>query len=77
MSSIDFPPIATVLGMVDDHKKLPAKGKEGEAWYEENAGLLWVWDGELLKWRELNFWKGRGFASSVANLVGLGESAQA
>ena len=76
MSAIDFPPIETVLGIVEDQKKLPLKGKVGEAWYEENAGRLWVWDGELLKWRELNLWKGRGFASSVATLVGLGESSQ-
>lgn len=39
-------------------------------------GLLWVWDKHRQKWRELNLWRGRGFASSVASLVGLGGAAQ-
>ena len=77
MSSLNFPAIETVLGIIDDQKKLPVKGKVGDAWYEENAGRLWVWDGELLEWRDLNLWKGRGFASSVSNLIGFAESAQA
>ncbi|MFM8190188.1 MAG: hypothetical protein ACKN85_17020, partial [Pirellula sp.] len=74
MASIDFPPIETVLGIIDDQRKLPLKGKVGEAWYEENAGRLWVWDGELLKWRDLNLWKGQGFTSSIAHLLGLGDN---
>ncbi|MEK0424514.1 MAG: hypothetical protein RJB11_605, partial [Planctomycetota bacterium] len=77
MSTRNFPPIETVLGLIDDQKKLPLKGTVGEAWYEENAGRLWVWDGELLEWRELNLWKGNGFASSIAKLIGVSEASLA
>jgi len=72
LSVLNFPPIKTVHGLIDDHKSLPKHGAAGDAWYEEHAGLLWVWDQELGKWRDLNLWHGRGFAASVANLVGLG-----
>ncbi|MFY8073934.1 MAG: hypothetical protein ACOVNQ_19735, partial [Pirellula sp.] len=74
MSARNFPPIETVLGLIDDQKKLPVKGSLGDAWYEENAGRLWVWDGELLEWRELNLWRSSGFASSVAKLLGVSEA---
>ena len=72
MSTLAFPPIQTVHGLIEDHRSLPPRGVAGDAWYEEHAGLLWVWDQDLEKWRDLNLWHGRGFADSVANLVGLG-----
>lgn len=30
MSSLNFPAIETVLGIIDDQKKLPVKGKVGK-----------------------------------------------
>jgi len=71
VSTLTFPPIQTVHGLIEDHTSLPTHGAAGDAWYEENAGLLWVWDQDLGKWRDLNLWHGKGFAASVANLVGL------
>jgi len=68
----EFPPIKTVQGLIDDHKSLPERGAVGDAWYEEHAGLLWVWDQDKHTWRELNLWRGKGFAASVASLIGLG-----
>ncbi|MFZ4733049.1 MAG: hypothetical protein ACOYK7_10985, partial [Pirellulales bacterium] len=75
MAVSQFPPIKTVHGLIDDHKSLPRQGAVGDAWYEEHAGLLWVWDQEHHTWRELNLWRGKGFASSVASLIGLGGAA--
>ena len=75
MSKRDFPPIKTVHGLIDDRASLPREGAVGDAWYEEHAGLLWVWDNDLETWRDLNLWHGRGFAASVASLVGLGAGA--
>ena len=51
-----FPPIQTVHGVVDDEKSLPRRGGIGDAWYEESAGFLWVWDEEHDRWRHLNLW---------------------
>lgn len=72
MAVSKFPPIKTVHGLIDDHERLPRQGAVGDAWYEEHAGLLWVWDQDKQTWRDLNLWHGKGFAASVANLVGLG-----
>ena len=44
MSVLKFPPIKTVHGLIDDRTSLPRHGAVGDAWYEEHAGLLWVWD---------------------------------
>lgn len=44
--------------MIEGPSDLPATGSIGEAWYEESAGKLWVWDPDGIRWREVTLWQG-------------------
>jgi len=53
-----FPRITSVCGVIEGPSDLPATGSIGEAWYEESAGKLWVWDPDGIRWREVTLWQG-------------------
>ena len=58
-STSTFPPIRSVLGIVDGLGNLPPSGGVGDAWYEESAGVLWVWEAEQERWCDLALARGR------------------
>ena len=53
-----FPRITSVCGVIEGPNELPATGSIGDAWYEESAGKLWVWDPDGIRWREVTLWQG-------------------
>ena len=53
-----FPRITSVCGVIEGPSDLPATGSIGEAWYEESAGKLWVWDPDGIRWCEVTLWQG-------------------
>ena len=57
-STSSFPRITSVRGVIERPSELPATGSLGEAWYEESAGKLWVWDPDGIRWREVTLWQG-------------------
>lgn len=58
-STSSFPRITTVRGVIERPSDLPRTGSTGDAWYEETAGKLWVWDPEGNRWCEVTLWQGR------------------
>jgi len=44
--------------VIERPSDLPATGSIGDAWYEESAGKLWVWDPDGIRWREVTLWQG-------------------
>ena len=53
-----FPRIKSVRGVIEGPSELPATGSIGDAWYEESAGKLWVWDPDSSRWCEVTLWQG-------------------
>ena len=53
-----FPRIKSVRGVIEGPSELPATGSIGDAWYEESAGKLWVWDPASSRWCEVTLWQG-------------------
>ena len=53
-----FPRITSVRGVIEGPNELPATGSIGDAWYEESAGKLWVWDPASSRWCEVTLWQG-------------------
>lgn len=51
-----YPRITSVHGVIEGPRDLPATGSIGDAWYEESAGKLWVWDPDGIRWREVTLW---------------------
>ncbi len=43
-----LPPIQNILGIIDNSVQLPDRGAVGDAWYQEGAGLLWIWDEPMI-----------------------------
>lgn len=62
--------ISRVVGIIDDPHSLPSKGAAGDSWYEESAGLLWIWDDERSQWVDI----GRLHRASPALAASLGEA---
>ena len=65
-----FPPIRALLGIVDDRASLPTRGEPGEAWYDEAGGVIWVWDVETNRWRDLGLRQGGALGFATAALAG-------
>jgi len=57
-STSSFPRITSVRGVIERPSDLPATGSIGDAWYEESAGKLWVWDPDGIRWCEVTLWQG-------------------
>jgi hypothetical protein len=57
-STSSFPRITSVRGLIEGPIDLPATGTIGDAWYEESAGKLWVWDPDAIRWCEVTLWRG-------------------
>ena len=70
MARRQLPPIHRLLGIIDDSQSLPLKAAVGDSWYEESAGILWIWDDEHSKWVDL----GRLHRASPGLIASLGEA---
>jgi len=74
MSIKRFPPVRSILGLVDDVHSLPGHAEAGDAYYDSSTGHLWVWDIEHGRWHDLHLWQKYG---STAGLAGVATAALA
>jgi hypothetical protein len=65
-----FPPVRTIVGLVDDRHSLPAHAEAGEAYYDSSSGHLWVWDAAHGRWHDLHLWQKFGSVAGVAAVAG-------
>ena len=64
-----FPPVRSILGLVDDVHSLPGHAEAGDAYYDSSTGHLWVWDIEHGRWHDLHLWQKYGSAGGLAGVA--------
>jgi hypothetical protein len=69
MSIKRFPPVRSILGLVDDVHSLPGRAEAGDAYYDSSTGHLWVWDTEHGRWHDLHLWQKSGSAAGLAGVA--------
>jgi hypothetical protein len=69
MSIKRFPPVRSILGLVDDVHSLPGHAEAGDAYYDSSTGHLWVWDIEHGRWHDLHLWQKYGSAAGLAGVA--------
>ena len=69
MSIKRFPPVRSILGLVDDVHSLPGHAEAGDAYYDSSTGHLWVWDIEHGRWHDLHLWQKYGSATGLAGVA--------
>jgi hypothetical protein len=69
MSIKRFPPVRSILGLVDDVHSLPGHAEAGDAYYDSSTGNLWVWDIEHGRWHDLHLWQKYGSAAGLAGVA--------
>ena len=69
MSIKRFPPVRSILGLVDDVHSLPGHAEAGDAYYDSSSGHLWVWDIEHGRWHDLHLWQKYGSATGLAGVA--------
>ena len=69
MSIKRFPPVRSILGLVDDVHSLPGRAEAGDAYYDSSTGHLWVWDIEHGRWHDLHLWQKYGSATGLAGVA--------
>ena len=69
MSIKYFPPVRSILGLVDDVHSLPGHAEAGDAYYDSSTGHLWVWDIEHGRWHDLHLWQKYGSAAGLAGVA--------
>ena len=69
MSIKRFPPVRSILGLVDDVHSLPGHAEAGDAYYDSCTGHLWVWDIEHGRWHDLHLWQKYGSAAGLAGVA--------
>ena len=69
MSIKRFPPVRSILGLVDDVHSLPGRAEAGDAYYDSSTGHLWVWDLEHGRWHDLHLWQKYGSAAGLAGVA--------
>lgn len=67
-----FPPVRSILGLVDDVHSLPGHAEAGDAYYDSSTGHLWVWDIEHGRWHDLHLWQKYGSAAGLAGVATAG-----
>ena len=74
MARRTIPPVSRVLGVVDHADSLPKKADLGDAWYDEGAGVLWIWDHENHTWVDVGRFHSAspGLISSLSEAFGFG-----
>jgi len=69
MSIKRFPPVRSILGLVDDVHSLPGHAEAGDAYFDSSTGHLWVWDIEHGRWHDLHLWQKYGSAAGLAGVA--------
>ena len=69
MSIKRFPPVRSILGLVDDVHSLPGHAEAGDAYYDSSTGHLWVWDIEHSRWHDLHLWQKYGSSAGLAGVA--------
>jgi len=72
MSIKHFPPVRSILGLIDDVHSLPGHAEAGDAYYDSSTGHLWVWDIEHGRWHDLHLWQKYGSAAGLAGVATAG-----